>query len=420
MGQVHGDRVLETTTSTTSPFTLLGAVAGYRAFSAVALNNGDTFYYTIHAGTEWEVGLGTRTGATTFTRTTVLASSNAGAAVTFAAGTKEVWMDIPARLLQMFTPSISPYMVNGFIYESHAGNAVTYGVRTLAGSIPSAADPVFFVFTSAFTGAIDIRIVTAALTITVASGATLGVVNGSCPRIWLAAIDNSGTVELVVRNCTNKATGEIQWFSSGDGFISTTVQAGAADDSALVSYSVAARSTVPFVVLGHYTYDTSLATAGVWAVAPAYIVHYSPQMPKPGDVIQTRRFDDSTETTAPGSGTYVDTTLAVTITPSSVANGIKVRGSGVVRLANTTSLAGFRLRNTTAVRTVGPDFPSEVGAAVVLVQLAIGLIEGTDFPLSVSAQTFKIQFYDAATSGTFAKFPGNGNDASIIAEEIMT
>lgn len=418
MGQVHGDRVLETTTSTTSPFTLAGAVAGYRAFSAVATADGDTFYYAIHAGTEWEVGLGTRASATTFTRTTFIASST-GSAMTFAAGTKEVWMDIPARLLQLFTPSINPALVNGKITEAHAGNAVTYAIKTLAGNNPSVADPVFFIF-GVSDGTTVTRIVTAALSITVASGATLGVVSGSCPRIWLAALDNAGTVELIVRNCTNKATGEIVWFPTGNHLITTTVQAGAADDSALVSYSVAARSAVPFAILGHFTYDTSLVTAGTWAVSPAVIAHYSPQMPKAGDVIQTRRFDDSAETTAPGSSTFVDTTLAVTITPSSPANGIKVRGSGSVRVQNTTSLAGFRLRNTTASRTVGPDFPAEVGVLVAFAQLTIGLIEGTDFPLSVSAQTYKIQFYDAAVSGTFAKFPGNATDASIIAEEVMT
>jgi hypothetical protein len=93
-----GDRVLETTITTgTGTITLAGAVSGYRAFSTIATVNGDLFYYTIAGGTEWEVGIGTRASSTTFTRS-VLSSSNAGALVNFSAGTKEVWMDIPAAI----------------------------------------------------------------------------------------------------------------------------------------------------------------------------------------------------------------------------------------------------------------------------------------------------------------------------------
>jgi hypothetical protein len=93
MSYQTADRILETTTTTgTGAITMLGAVGGYRAFSSVITANGDQFPYVIAAGTEWEVGIGTRTGATTFTRSPT-ASSNAGALVSFSAGTKEVWID---------------------------------------------------------------------------------------------------------------------------------------------------------------------------------------------------------------------------------------------------------------------------------------------------------------------------------------
>lgn len=100
---ILADRVLETSTTTgTGNFTLAGAVAGYRAFSAVCAT-GDTFSYTIYgvdgSGVptgEWEVGLGTYSGANTLTRTTVQSSSNANAAVNFSAGTKQVALTISA------------------------------------------------------------------------------------------------------------------------------------------------------------------------------------------------------------------------------------------------------------------------------------------------------------------------------------
>lgn len=124
-----GDRVLETTTTTgTGAITLAGAVPGYRAFSAVATTNGDTFYYTIAGGTEWEVGLGTRTGATTFTRDTVFSSSNAGALVNFSPGAKEVWIDFPATHFAMIMAGRNDNLiVNGgqMIDQRRAGGAAT-------------------------------------------------------------------------------------------------------------------------------------------------------------------------------------------------------------------------------------------------------------------------------------------------------
>ena len=93
------DRVQETTTTTgTGTVTLLGAVTGYQAFTAVG--NGNTTYYCI-AGlgtTEWEVGIGTYTlSGTTLARTTVLASSNGGSLVSFSAGTKSVFVTYPSE-----------------------------------------------------------------------------------------------------------------------------------------------------------------------------------------------------------------------------------------------------------------------------------------------------------------------------------
>jgi hypothetical protein len=99
MAFVLADRVRETTTTTgTGTVSLGGAVTDYQSFSAIG--NGNTTYYTI-AGTgtgEWEVGIGTYTSAgTTLSRTTVLASSNAGNLVSFSAGSKDVFCDYPAK-----------------------------------------------------------------------------------------------------------------------------------------------------------------------------------------------------------------------------------------------------------------------------------------------------------------------------------
>jgi len=97
MALVLKDRVKETTTSTgTGDFVLAGAETGFQSFAS-ALADGDTTYYAIEDGTDWETGLGTWTEATsTLARTTVYESSNSGNAVDWGAGTKNVFITQPA------------------------------------------------------------------------------------------------------------------------------------------------------------------------------------------------------------------------------------------------------------------------------------------------------------------------------------
>lgn len=92
------DRVKETATTTGSGnFSLAGAVTGYQAFSAVYSTN-DAMWYVIEHQTsnEWEVGYGRYSSANTLTRSTIFASSNSGSAVNFSAGTKNVFVTLPA------------------------------------------------------------------------------------------------------------------------------------------------------------------------------------------------------------------------------------------------------------------------------------------------------------------------------------
>ena len=114
MAFVLKDRVQETTITTgTGPITLAGAVTGYQAFSAVC-SIGDTVWYSInHSATSWEIGLGTYSSANTLTRTTVYESSNAGSAVSFASGTKMVFIALPASKTLLFS-RLAPPVPGGF------------------------------------------------------------------------------------------------------------------------------------------------------------------------------------------------------------------------------------------------------------------------------------------------------------------
>lgn len=109
MALIIADRVMESATTTgTGSFALGGAHTGYRAFDDVCAN-GDTVYYVIEGldtngnpNGEWECGLGTFNDTDTLARTTPQASSNAGAAVNFSAGTKRVFLDVTATLASAF------------------------------------------------------------------------------------------------------------------------------------------------------------------------------------------------------------------------------------------------------------------------------------------------------------------------------
>ncbi len=99
MALVVKDRVKSSTTTTgTGTITLGAAALGFQAFSVIG--DGNTTYYTITdtVNGTWEVGIGTYTASgTTLSRDTVLESSNAGALVNFAAGSKDVFVAYPAE-----------------------------------------------------------------------------------------------------------------------------------------------------------------------------------------------------------------------------------------------------------------------------------------------------------------------------------
>ena len=93
------DLVHETSATTgTGNFTLANA-NGKRSFNTAFGTGGSNvfdYYISNRDAAEWERGTGSLSAATTLVRDTVIASSNANAAVNFSSGTKDVINDIPA------------------------------------------------------------------------------------------------------------------------------------------------------------------------------------------------------------------------------------------------------------------------------------------------------------------------------------
>jgi hypothetical protein len=97
MALALNDRVQQTgTANTTVSFTLSGSVTGFQSFAVVG-NGNTTYYAATDSSGNWEVGVGTySTSGPTLTRTTIIASSNSGSAVTFS-GTVNVFVTYPAE-----------------------------------------------------------------------------------------------------------------------------------------------------------------------------------------------------------------------------------------------------------------------------------------------------------------------------------
>lgn len=143
------DRVRETTTVTgTGAATLLGAVSGFHAFSS-ATPDGDKFYYAIvhRTADEWEVGIGTYgSSGNTITRgATPISSSTFGSAVSFSAGTKDVFVTLPgSKAFQLDATSSKLYAPDNSIelakLDSIGQNQMV--ARTASGT--GAASPIDF------------------------------------------------------------------------------------------------------------------------------------------------------------------------------------------------------------------------------------------------------------------------------------
>jgi len=138
MALVVKDRVQETTTTTgTGTITLAGAVTGFQSFSVIG--NANTTYYTIAAGSQFEVGIGTYTSSgTLLSRDTILESSNGGSAVDFNAGTKNVFVTYPAERA-LYTDASSNAIALGTPASATLTNASGLPLTTgVTGTLPIA------------------------------------------------------------------------------------------------------------------------------------------------------------------------------------------------------------------------------------------------------------------------------------------
>jgi hypothetical protein len=250
MALVVKDRVRETSTSTgTGTITLNGAVAAFQSFAVIG--NGNTTYYTIVDAVTgaWEVGIGTYTSSgTLLSRDTILESSNAGSAVDFAAGVKDVFCTYPAERS---------------IYTDAAGSAIT---PATASALPAVSGGTGL--TSPGTSG---NVLTSNGT-TWASSALpdVGDVDGPASATDNAIARYDGTTGKIIQNSSVTIADDgatvIAANSTSDGLRITQVGTG----NALLVEDSANPDATPFVV-------TSIGTVGIGVAAPENALHVSGQ-----------------------------------------------------------------------------------------------------------------------------------------------
>ncbi len=208
--------------------------------------------------------------------------------------------------------------------------SLTSKLQSIAASVGSSAltatlNPTTLDFRSVTltTGTPLTRVIGAAISLTVASGATLGTASGVSSRLVLLAIDNAGTVELAITNLSGSLN------LDETTLISTTALSGSSN-SANVIYSTTARSNVAFRVVGFI--DISEATAGTWITAPTTVQGYGGEaLSALSSIGYGQTWQDLTGSRSGGT-TYTNTTgkpILVVITPGGASSSGSLSIGGV-------------------------------------------------------------------------------------------
>lgn len=225
MALILEDRVKVNTTTTGTGTVVLAATApaGYQTFAVIGDNN--TTYYTIAGQTtsEWEVGIGTYYLAnSSLSRDTILSSSAANAAVTFTAGTKDVFVTYPsdksinydASNLVTFTDTAfnlanatdSTKNAKFNVGTINTNNSIAYNLPTSAAAnnaVTLAGLGVVQTFTSVqtFTGGITASAGTLTLSGGAAATTSIGT-NGTTGSTTIGGLAQTGTIGVGRSNAT--------------------------------------------------------------------------------------------------------------------------------------------------------------------------------------------------------------------------
>jgi len=309
-------------------------------------------------------------------------------------------------------------VANHTLSASVGSSALTIALKDHNGSDPSASSPVSFSFPDGSGGFTDVD-VTAATSLTISSGSTLGTASGAVSRIWIVGFNDGGTFRLGAINChsANYTADAMAYIKTLNEHIpaSSTAEGGAGGaDSGQTFYTGASVTSKYYVILGYV--ESTQTTAGTWATSPSTVMAWREGMPRPGDVIQrvcnTTLASLSTTSTSPVAWTNGSATL----TANSAANVIRVRAShnSYYSLVGATNVAVYAriYRDSTGINTTHSVYAQSAGGG----EQASGDMahETIVVPASTSAIAYAIYGWISTASSTHT-----GAGGFISAEEIM-
>jgi hypothetical protein len=180
-------------------------------------------------------------------------------------------------------------LANGKLVATVSANALTIAVKTAAGNDPSASDPVYVPFRNATQsiGNYTTKQISAALSLTISNGSTLGVAANSTPfRIWVVIFNDAGTLKLGAYNAST-STGVIYPLAETALAAFVDVDNGSGNaDTAGVFYTSSSLTDKTFRTLGYVEYPSGLASFGVWASAPSIVRLAGAGAALPGQTVQ--------------------------------------------------------------------------------------------------------------------------------------
>lgn len=274
----------------TNPVTPDGTMAISFAMSSTTLAVVSAFVQTLLNKTSASAFL-TALGFSAFFQTLIVAASDVVLRGLLGIGTLGTKNTVGAVDLSTAVVSQMP-MLNGTFTHAMSGNALTIALKTLAGADPSATDPVYFVFrdATAATGDYVVLSVTAALSLVVSSGSTLGTSSAVAARIYVVAFNDAGTVRLGVYNPLSGtvAAGFSLIGIQDDQLYSSTAEGGVGGaDSTQVIYTGAAVNSKALRVVEYF--EATQAAAGTWVTPVSKSQLMGPGVRRTGDELPSVR-----------------------------------------------------------------------------------------------------------------------------------
>jgi hypothetical protein len=276
---------------------------------------------------------------------------------------------------------------------------LTINLTTNSGAVPSAGSPCILPFRSATAnnGAVITRNISAATSLTLSSGSTLGVGSANSPfSLWIVAFDDAGAVRLGAINC--RSGGNVFPLGRTNPRASSTAEGGAgAAGNTHTFYTDTAVTTKAYCILGRLEWASGLASPGSW-IEPSAVEPWHVNMKLPGDVVQTVQSVKTDTFSSSVSGSFTDITgLSATITPTSTANLVKATPRVQATEAGGNGCAFSLIRASTIIgggAPAGIRIPAFGGLTRIVDNASIQTVTAIvfDAPGTASGVTYKVQF----------------------------